>query len=251
MKKKLLSYTFKGRTYTSETDYYDWEEVIGIDIDSWQNRNLENNEPFSIIFQHEEAPSGYTDISSIENWDRFGYDVVNDYLVVKDQIKYLMLDIGWSGLTHDEKIICIHYYALPDFEQPVMFLMTEMGLTQSEAMSYVIEHWHIHHKKLLEVCRERWFYVKLIVVNYLNFSDAEELMDLANPLIFNFIESGRFGIDYGDKRSGLLDFITSKYNFDGQGLREQGYDLNYGTYDELIDKMVNVLLHGMYTKINI
>lgn len=250
MKKKLLAYTFSGRTYTSETEYFDWEEVIGIDIDSWKNRDLEDNEPFGVVFDYEEVLDGYTDISTIENWHKYGNMVANDYLVIKDQIKYIMLDIGWSGLTYNEKILCIQYYALPDFNQPVIFLMTEMGLSQFEATGYVIKYWHIHHRKLLDVCRERWFYVKLTVASYLNFADGEELMDLANPLIFNFIECGRFGKEYGDQRDGLLDFIISKHGFENQGLTEQGYALNFGTYETFIGEMVDVLLHGMYKKMN-
>lgn len=250
MRKKLLSYTITGRTYTSEEEYFDWENVLGIDLNQWSEKDLNGYKPFEIIFQNEDILSGYTDISSIENWHKFGNMVANDYLVIKDQIKYLMKDIGWSGLTFNEKVLCIQYYALPDFEQPIMFLMMEMGLSQFEATGYVIKYWHIHHRKLLEVCRERWYYVKLTVASYLNFADGEELMDLANPLIFNFIECGRFGKEYGDQRDGLLDFIISKHGFENQGLQEQGYVLNFGTYEDLIGEMVNVLLHGMYKKIN-
>ena len=236
-KKKLLAYNLN-------------DNILGIDLDSWSESELNENKPFKVIFDNEDILNNYVDISSIENWHKYGNMVVNDYLVIKDQIKYIMLDNGWGSLTSEEKDLCIKYYALPDFEQPVIYLMMEKGMTQFEATGYIIKNWHIHHGKLLEVCRERWFYVKLTVATYLNFADAEELMDLANPLIFNFIECGRFGKEYGDQRDGLLDFVISKHGFDGQGLEEQGYVLNFGTYENLITDMVNVLLHGMYIKIN-
>lgn len=248
MKKKLLAYKISGRTYTSEDEYFDWENILGVDIEQWHEKDLNGNKSFDIIFDHEDVLSGYSDISSIENWHKFGVMVANDYLVIKDQIKYLMMDIGWVNLTNIEKDLCIRYYALPDFQQPVMFLMMDMGMSQEDSTAYIIKYWHRHHGKLLEVCRERWFHVKLVVASYLNFADAEELMDLANNLIFNFIECGRFGKEYGDQRDGLLDFITSKHSFIGQGLEEQGYILNFGNWNQFIGEMVNVLLHGIYNK---
>jgi len=237
MKKKLLAYQINGQT-------------IGTELTGWSEHELNGNEPFIIIFDEDPISEGYVDISTIENWDRFGITTGNDYLVTKDQIKKIMLEKNWTGLTSQEKDLCIKYYALPDFEQPAIYLMMEQGMSQAQAQQTIIINWHVHHRKLLEVCRERWFYVKLVVASYLNFYDAEELMDLTNPLIFNFIECGRFGKEYGDQRSGLLDFIISKHDFDGQGLREQNYELNFGDYDELIDNMVKVLLHGIYIKIN-
>ena len=236
MKKNLLAYTISGQT-------------VGTELNTWTEFELNGNEPFLIIFDDEPIPSGYTNISSIQNWHLFGLGTGNDYLVTKDQIKQIMLGKNWTGLTSTEKDLCIKYYALPDFTQPVMYLMMEKGMSQAQAQQVIIMNWHVHHRKLLDVCRERWFYVKLVVASYLNFYDGEELMDLCNPLIFNFIECGRFGVEYGDQRSGLLDFIISKHDFEDQGLREQNYVLNFGDYDELIENMVNVLLHGIYTKI--
>jgi hypothetical protein len=250
MKKELLAYTITGRTYTGETEYFDWENIIGVNCVKWNENELNGNEPFNIIFSGETVPTNYSIISSMENWDKYGNEVANDYLVIKDQIKILMKEIGWTGLTSQEKDLCIKYYALPDFIQPAIYLMTEKGMSQAQAQGFIIQNWHIHHKKLLEVCNERWYYVKLIVASYLSFYDGEELMDLAAPLIFNFIECGRFGKEYGDQRDGLLDFIISKHGFDNQGLREQGYVLNFGDWDELINNLVNVLLHGIYIKTN-
>ena len=250
MKKELLAYTITGRTYTGETEYYDWSNIVGIDINQWTNEDLNGNKPFSFIFSGETIPNNYSIISSIENWDKFGGEVANDYLVIKDQVKFLMQEIGWDNLTSNEKDLCIEYYSLPDFIQPAMYLIFERGMSQEQAQGYIIQNWHKHHRKLLDVCKERWYYVKLVVASYLNFYDGEELMDLAAPLIFNYIECGRFGKEYGDQRSGLLDFIISKHDFEDQGLREQNYVLNFGDWDELIENMVDVLLHGIYNKFN-
>lgn len=237
MKKKLIAYQISGQT-------------VGTELVGWSENELNGNKPFATIFDDEQIPSGYVDISSIQNWNKFGIQNTNDYLVVKDQIKLLGFEKSWTGLTSEEKDLSIKYYSLPDFIQPAIYLMTEKGMSQEQAEAFVINNWHIHHRKLLETCKERWFYVKLVVASYLNFADAEELMDVATTLIFNFIECGRFGKEYGDQRDGLLDFIISKHMFEGQGLREQNYVLTQGDWDELINNMVNVLLHGIYNKLD-
>lgn len=246
--KKLISYKIQ------EGEYKD--SIVGIDISTrdysykvLHNKITENiSNPIRIILDSDEIPSGFVDISTIQNWDNLTQNIANDYLVIKDAIKQILIDKSWDNLTNEEKDLCIKYYALPDFEQPTTYLMTEKGLSEQEANGYILENWHNHHGKLLEVCKQRWYYVKLKVAQYLNFYDAEELMELASPLIFNFIESGRFGKEFGDQRSGILDFIISKHDFESQGLEEQGYILNFGTYEIFINELVNVILHGIYDK---
>lgn len=57
---------------------------------------------------------------------------------------------------------------------------------------------------------------------------------------------GRQGINYGDKKEGIMDFIESTNSFMGRGLRESGYTLLQGTWDDFIIELKKVLVDGIY-----
>ena len=107
MKKKLLAYTLSGRTYTSETDFFDWQKVLGIDTEIWSEKDLNNNVPFMTISYEQDIPQNYTDISSIKNWDKLNDDVLENF----KQIRILFLENdNWEFYTEDEKKIIAKYF---------------------------------------------------------------------------------------------------------------------------------------------
>ena len=235
MNKKLVAYQIDN-------------QIIGVDLNSWKRNDLNGNEPFLIINSGETIPSGYTDITSIENWNRFGNSIANDYLVTKFEIRDIANSIGWSGLTNNEKDLAIEYYINPDMSHAVDYLMTEKGMTSGESNQYLTQKWHIHHGNLLEACKERWYYVKIVAVKYLSFADAEDLFDKAQNLIYEYIEMGRLGKDYGDKNNGIMDYLMSTNGYVDQGLEEEGYILQTGTWNGFKDELKNVLVNGIYSK---
>mgnify|MGYP006290882575 CR=1 FL=1 len=235
MSKKLLAYQINDQT-------------IGIDIQSWTASEINENDPFLIINSGETIPSGYTDITSIENWDKFGSGIANDYLVTKFEIRDIANSIGWSGLTNNEKDLAIEYYINPDMSHAIDYLMTEKGMTSGESSQYLTQKWHIHHGNVLEACKERWYYVKIVAVKYLSFADAEDLFDKAQNLIYEYIEMGRLGKDYGDKNNGIMDYLMSTNGYVDQGLEEEGYILQTGTWNGFKDELKNVLVNGIYSK---
>ena len=233
--KKLLAYQLSG-------------ETIGIDINSWNTKDLNGNNPFLIITSADTIPNNYVDITSIENWDKFGNDVANDYLVVKFEIRDIANNIGWSGLTNNEKDLAIKYYINPDMSVAIEHLMNTKGMTSGESRQFLTKKWHIHHGNLLSACKVRWYYVKIVAVKYLSFSDAEDLFDTAQQLIYEYTEMGRLGIDYGDKNNGIMDYLLSTNGYEGQGMEENNYTLLTGTWDEFKDELKSVLVCGFYEK---
>lgn len=235
MKRKLLAYLINGK-------------AVGAELESWHTADLNGNPPFKLIFTGDTVPTGYTDISSIQNWDLFGDMAANDYLVYKSQIKYLVQNIGWSGLTTVEKDIAIRYYAYLDSTDAVIYLMQEKGLTQHEAKVFLIHKWHLHHRLVIESCQQRWYYVKYVIPLYLSFADCEDA--LANQrvmqLITQLLDLGLLGTEAGDSRSGIVNFLESTGEFANNGLREMGYTLLEGTWEEFITNTKNVLLEGIY-----
>jgi hypothetical protein len=221
---------------------------VGIDTDTWTSEELNGNEAFKMIYSGDTIPNQYTDISSIVNWDKFGNLVCNDYFAYKCAIKTIVLETNWSGLTNTEKDLAIKYYAYPDTTSAVIYLMTTKGMSQEQAQGYILLAWHKHHGNITASCKLRWFYAKFIVPQYLSFEDAEDLLNTVEPLVFAYHDMGRLGIEYGDKKDGLMDYIESTNAFAGQGLRENSYVLLQGTWDEFITAMKNVFVWGIYQK---
>jgi hypothetical protein len=237
MKKYLLAYQIDGHT-------------VGIDLSQWNPADLNGNQPFKIIESGTTIPSGYTDISSIVNWNAFGMGVANDYLVIKNAIRDLVSAVVWSGLTSVEKDISIQYYAYSTDMEAVIYLMTEKGMTQQEAQYFLLQEWHKHHKGVMNTCQERWYYVKLTVPMFLSFNDCENLFSDATvlSLVTQMNEMGLLGTDAGDNRDGIMNFVESTGGFTGNGLKEKGYALEQGTWEIFIQAIKNVMLEGIYDK---
>jgi hypothetical protein len=235
MKKYLLGYQINGQT-------------VGVDLPIWNSENLHGNQPFKIINSGGTIPSGYTNISSIINWDAFGEGCANDYMVVRFEIRDLCRAKGWSGLTNTEKDLAIKHYISDNPTNAVIYLMTTKGMSQAQAQGFVLTSWHKYHAKLLEACNQRTYYIKFAVPQYLSLSDGEKLFDNASSLIYEFTQLGRFGIAIGDKKSGILDYIMSTNDYIGAGMAESGLTLLQGTWDIFRSALYSILVDGIYTK---
>jgi len=234
-KKHLLAYQISGQT-------------VGIDIQSWNDADLNGNPAFQIICSATTKPSGYTDIDSIENWDAFGLQVANDYSVVKFEIKDIATMLEWSGLTNTEKDLVIKYYAYPDPTTAVIYLMTTKGMSQQQAQGFMLQSWHKHHLKNIIAYTQRWNYAKFSVLQFLSRADGEDLFNTVKPLVDLYIEVGILGIDYNDSNDGIIDYVYSQYGFTGQGLEENNYTLMQGTWADFKQALDMVLVCGIYDK---
>jgi hypothetical protein len=233
-KKHLLAYQISGQT-------------VGIDLVGWNDADLNGNPAFQIILSGQTVPSGYTDIDSIENWDRFGLQIANDYSVVKFSIKEICeYNGGWTGLTNTEKDLAIKYYAYPDPTTAVIYLMTTKGMTQAQAQGFVLVSWHKHHLRNIVAYTKRWNYCKLTVLQYISRADGEDLFNTVKTLIDLYIEVGILGYEYNDNQDGIVDYIYSKHGFTGQGLEENGYPLLQGDWDDFKRDLDKVLVCGIY-----
>lgn len=127
-------------------------------------------------------------------------------------------------------------------------IYTEKGMSQQDAMTFVVKHWHVHHGNMIKCTKERWFRVKLIVGMYISTADAEDLFNTTKLLIYGYTESGIFGKNYGDNTDGLMDFIESTNGYVNNGLFEKNYNLNFGNWFYFIESIKNVLVYGIYDK---
>lgn len=97
--KLLLAYQINGQT-------------VGIDIQSWNDIDLNGNNPFKYIYSGDTIPSGYINISSLLNWGIFGDSVLN-FNNTRMEMRNLLPD-SFTGLTQQE-IEVVQKYSLDDY----------------------------------------------------------------------------------------------------------------------------------------
>lgn len=235
MSKYLLAYSISGQT-------------VGVNIETWGVADLNGCPPFMVIDSTSGIPSGYTNITSIKNWHSFGKPLLNDYMVCKTEISGLVQSAGWSGLTAEEKDLAIQYHAYAVTDDVISYLVTTKGYSNEYAQAYILELWHRHRGNVILSTKQRWYYVKAVVPAYLSYLDSEDLLNSVETLAFAYNDMGRLGINYGDKKDGVMDYIESTGIYAGKGLRETNYTLLAGTWDVLIAALKAVLVNGVYTK---
>lgn len=165
-----------------------------------------------------------------------------------------------GGFYYDEDIINDYLFidaeGKPNEVMAVGMLMAN-GMSQQEATLTVLDSWQRYHKKVSESYNDRSFYIKKVVTLFLNISDAMHLLSVTKPLLKAFTEDGVIGHNYGVEDSitklsyndivdGLMNFIDSSSVYTGNGLKEQGYTLLIGTYDDFISMLKDVIVYGNY-----
>jgi hypothetical protein len=215
--------------------------------------NLEGNKPFKLSNTNID---NYVDITSIENWHKYGSEVLKDYQEIQKAIKLSFLkkitdgifETAWSNCTNIEKDLVIQYYVNPDLgegrqtQQTIIHLMMVHNMSQDEAVSYMIECWIKHWEKNRECCKTRWVDVVRCVLKYLNFKDASDLDSSLFQLKLAYLDSNLQGIGYGDSTPGIMNFINSDFDLVGNGLFEKNYILQIGTIQDFRDELEDVII---------
>jgi len=224
-------------------------QSVGVDLETWKSTDLNGNEPFIVATG---SVSGYSDINSIENWNKFGGLVTKDHIELTRALQLMCLETGFENLTNAEKDIIIEHNAyaksarhLNADSEKITYLMTQ-EMTLTEAKAFLIEKWWEHWTEHVKICKERWYCIVKVVVKYLNFEDANDVLNTTLDLIEYYIDSGRIGIEYGDERSGLLDYIDSVNDYASIGLEYNSYVLEQGTWTEFKTELRDVMLDNKF-----
>jgi len=233
MSVKLCAYQIEGKT-------------LGTQILSWNENDLNGNSPFYVAYDGV-VPNGYIDITSIENWHKFGDLVLSSYQDKHRAIKLAFYNKGWENCTPSEKDIVIQYYANPDLgnnnqNTQVITYLLQKGYSLDEATDYLVDCWHNHWQKFVLECPERFKKVTKIVLKYLSFYDASDLDLTVETLKNRYLTCGILGIGYGDHKVGILNYVWSNYSYSGCGLEEKGYFLKKGTWSQFKQEIEDTLI---------
>jgi hypothetical protein len=191
---------------------------------SWPSSEV-NGEPFLVS---NNILSGYQDVSSILNWDKYGTRI-KDYNYIRESIKNISASIGFNNLTQEEKIISARYFVVSKADRDTV-------LSEEDQKSY----WELLVKFSQESRFNRWEHAKSYISYKLDPSSSSDLARstsvLCNDYIqYNIITKQKDGI------SGLFDYLKGEGDYQGSGYPSKSYwtqdDENY---------LMDILENGNY-----
>lgn len=199
-------------------------------------------------------PNDYLDISTIENWDKFGVGLLGsvfgfkDWKCLRNEIKTLVLEktsndinANWSELSSNEKIIACEY--LPNIVSAINFATT---ITDPAEQAEIANNF-ANNSKDARLSRYNAVYNYTMGMIAVKMDGIVILKDIAT-LTVEYIQ----GIEYKewDGTEGLIDYVeaTAGTSFAGAGLPAKNYTLNHPsmTWAQFCNTLSNILKNGAY-----
>jgi hypothetical protein len=200
-------------------------KIINVDIFNWTLDQLNGNQPWII---NDTIQNGYSDITSISNWDSIGFDL-KDYNYVRNEINILLNQIGFNNLSLNEKIIVSKYFLVGKTDRDTV-------LSEEEQVNF----WNILVENSQECRFKRWEVAKKYIsykLTPINSSDlAKSTSSLCNDYInYNITTLTKDGV------SGLFDYLKGEGDYINNGYPSKSY---WTQIDQ--DRIIDILENGNY-----
>jgi hypothetical protein len=195
------------------------------------------------LYKASETPlNGYTDVTSITNWHKFGNLTKRDYRFVRERMRELADDKtdGYTNMAalSNQELIALSQRLLLDPQE----CMNVLGMAEFE---FYKRDWVSKSK----ACRyNRWEEAKSAVLfNYIGLDDAKQIVvELDTLSLISMYYSGIEGIDQ-DGIEGIFDYIlaTDGSTFENTGLAKSTIQ-TAKPIAEICDDIIGILLDGNY-----
>jgi hypothetical protein len=207
-------------------------------------------------------PDGYSDISSIENWNKYGLDLIGSAVGFKDwkclqrEIKALALtivagnfDSGWDNLNPDQKLI-VCTYCLASIP-PARFASTVTDANERMQMAITFDLNNRRARGNWQAGVGRIQIMRIYLFSKIGKADALEVLNnvVADGLL-ELYEGGVAGTEE-DGIVGLNDFLLSRpaTPYETSGLTTRDYAVIDGSSDTMTDianALVAIANNGLY-----
>ena len=190
----------------------------------------------SVIIQNSGLadPSGYTEASTIENFDKFWVAGGIDYKAARQEIKLLYQSIGWSSLSDDEKKTCARYFVCSLSESAEVY-------SSSEIISYSKQ----YHNSSVSCRTNRLRDFEVFLFREIGLANVQDLViTFSESLFANYRDRGVEGKYSGDSIDGLFDAINGTITsaFSVLNMRTQLYSpANLNNMSEVADYCLQIL----------
>ena len=221
--------------------------------ESFLTEDLNGNPAFKIF--ESAVTSEYQDISSMENWDKYGESLIGsvegfrDWKSLRNEIKTQALTIsggnintGWNNFSAAEQVLLCKY--LTNMASPTNFASAVEDASERSAIANNFD------IKSTEARQTRYQAARLYTFGCLYPVNGLEVVDDIPVLLIKYFG----GIEYkeADGKDGLIDYADSTVgtSFEGAGLRAKGFTTLYGEtilpYQTFCTNLVNILKYGTY-----
>lgn len=206
--------------------------------------------------------SDYTDISSIENWAKFGPQLVGNFFGLKDwkclqrEIKTLALqkvsndfNANWNVLNANEKQIVCNY--LLSLVPPAKFAQTITDANERTAVSIEFDLNNRRARGNWQSGTGRAQILRVFLFGKIGKDNAlYALVDVVKDGLLELYEGGIEGTEE-DGVTGINDFLLARTGtvYEDTGLAKRSYPVVDGSGDSLQDvaeSMVQIASNGMY-----
>lgn len=219
----------------------------------------EAKDAYILVVDSDVVPSDYTDISlDLLAWNEHGVKLTTDFLQMREYLRGNLNLKTWANCTSDERDLLIELFTKEtsisdeqDNTNKVTHLVTVYGMSVQEATIHIIKSYATFHIKEVEACKARAHNARLyeVIGTYLNLTDAADLGRVSENLLSRYSDKGIRGmVDTPVSGEGLMDFIESTpgTSYEFAGLAAQGYSMQTGTLQDLIDALVDIFRNGNY-----
>lgn len=197
------------------------------------------NVNFDYVIDEATSLADHDDVTTIENWDKYWSETIEEYGIARQAIHTLAHSIGWEELTHAEKMVAIKYRAYPNADSTaaiVVGYLMGLGYTQGQAAGLLIQNGAQDQVKLIQSCTFKGTHQNLYMIlgMYLSISDQGALNGLVETLLTKYMGKGLRGTKDGqDGLEGLYDFIegTEGTVYETVNISTQGYVMQNGDPD--------------------
>ena len=219
------------------------------------NYHYEKRQLLLVEDSYDFVTNNATDITNIENISHYGLEVCKDdlgkHFLMKD---YFYSEKTWETCTNIEKDIIIdnafyvNFFDVNADTNKVIYLMTTYGMSQNDAISFLIDAYATVQVKLAKSTTSRATSKGLMSISgkYLSVDDALDLADTVRVLMSNYKEFSLVGTLYSDSgQEGIDDYINSRVDtaYEFSGLSSKGYSIHPPyTEQNLIDELSDYLI---------
>jgi hypothetical protein len=227
------------------------------DLETFTLDDLQGNQPYVVA---NTLPSGYQDITSVENFHTYGEALIGSAFGFKDwkclqrEIKELVLEIvdgdlnlNWNNLSDDEKLIACHYMLS---KVPAARLAATIP-DPADRMKLGIE-FDVNNRR----ARGSWLnatgriqIMRIYLFGKIGTDNALLVFhDVVRDGLLELFEGGIEGTEE-DGNIGIIDFLLSRAGYSVDGLTTRSYPVIDGSGDTLADAanaLAEIATNGMY-----
>ncbi|MCW3084468.1 MAG: hypothetical protein JWP12_1834 [Bacteroidetes bacterium] len=238
---------------------YKINEIPVSDLDQYDVSELDGNAPYVVA---NTLAAGYEDISGIENFDRFGFNVLGaaygfkDWKCLQREIKTLVMgkveddiNANWDELNANEKLIACKYILSKIPAAKFGAVITD----PDERVKFSIEY-DFNNRQ----ARGSWSNVtgriqiiRVYLFGKIGATNALEVFyDVVKDGLLELYEGGIEGTQE-DGNLGINDFLLARSGtfYSSDGLKGRSYPVIDGSGDSLADvanALVNIVSNGIY-----